>query len=376
MESLERATTTTLATLPALPRDVNPARRYLRSLRAASSRATMAIALATVATVLRDDQKPESDLTQDVIDELLDSTRWDAITADQGAALHARLCELYSAGTVNKLQAALRGTLKEAQAVVRSAARDARKDATVEDAMRIAIMSQDRQDELADAIRNLKTVPPERAGDDDKAEGHEVPLGDIRAMAEVCARDETVAGARNAAMLAVAYVGGLRRAEIVNLDIEHFDQAESVLTVRGKGNRVRRVPIYNGARMALDAWINLRGNYPGPLFVPINKGNDIQCTIDEKGEIHFERLTPQSWRYILRSLAQAAGVKPVPMPHDLRRTFIGNVLDTGSDLVTAQKLAGHADPKTTASYDRRGKRAKVEAVKRLSFPYFAPGEVD
>jgi integrase len=55
-------------------------------------------------------------------------------------------------------------------------------------------------------------------------------------------------------------------------------------------------------------------------------------------------------------------------PHGYRRTFILNLLDATGDLATVQALAGHSDPKITASYDQRGMRAKQQAMRRLVFP--------
>ncbi|SDG73919.1 YCII-related domain-containing protein [Sinosporangium album] len=69
--------------------------------------------------------------------------------------------------------------------------------------------------------------------------------------------------------------------------------------------------------------------------------------------------------------SQDVEVRPITArrtPHDFRRTFIGELLDAGVDLATAQVLVGHSSPATTARYDRRPERRRREAVDRLRLP--------
>ena len=82
-------------------------------------------------------------------------------------------------------------------------------------------------------------------------------------------------------------------------------------------------------------------------------------------------MTPDAVLKALARRARAAGIGARFSPHDLRRTFISELLDTGADLATVRALAGHARVETTAGYDRRGEQAKRRAAEMLHFPYDA-----
>jgi hypothetical protein len=172
--------------------------------------------------------------------------------------------------------------------------------------------------------------------------GRSLAAGEIGGLFAACEADPTPAGTRDAAILALLYAAGLRRSEAVALDCADWDVEAGELYVLGKGRRERLAYLQGGAAKALKSWLEVRGKASGSLLCPIGRG----------GRIEVRRLSAQAVLLVCRKRAEEAGVKRFS-PHDLRRTFIGDLLDAGVDLSTVQQMAGHAQVTTTVRYDRK-----------------------
>lgn len=191
------------------------------------------------------------------------------------------------------------------------------------------------------------------------AAGREVGAGEKVSLFRSAAGDDGPTGARDAAMLAVLMGTGLRRAELTYMQFEDFDSTTGRATVIGKRNKEREIWLAPGSIDALIDWLEIRGRGPGPLFCPIRKGG--QLALDQ-----FLGLSSVS--YIIERRRKLAGVAKFT-PHDLRRTFAGDMLDAGEDLATVQATMGHTDPRTTSRYDRRGSRTRRAAAQKIDVPY-------
>lgn len=182
-------------------------------------------------------------------------------------------------------------------------------------------------------------------------------------MVGFAACSPTPSRALDAAVLALLYGAGLRRAEAVAVDLADYSPADGALTVRSaKGGRQRRVFLTGGAQAAVDAWVAIRRSQPGPLLCPVRKD----------GAVTIRCMTPDALYRRLQRLGGHAGIARFS-PHDLRRSFVSDLLDAGADIAAVQALAGHRRPETTVRYDRRPDTARRRATTLLYVPY-APGD--
>lgn len=297
------------------PLGQHPAAVYLAGL-AAGSRRTMRTSLDTVALLLSG--RAEA-LAVD----------WAAVRFQHTAGVRAQLAGRYAPATANKVLSALRGVLRTA--------------------WRLGLMTAEDYKRAADvASVSGSTLPAGRA----------LAGPEIAALLEACQADSSAAGARDAALLAVLRTGGLRRAEVCALKLDDYDEATGELRVRGKRNKQRTAYFAGGAAEALADWLSIRGRQAGALFCPVTR----------TGQLKLRHMQPEAIFNMLAKRALQAGVDGLS-PHDLRRTFVSDLLDAGADIATVQQLAGHASVNTTARYDRRGEQTKRQAVALLPLPY-------
>lgn len=151
-------------------------------------------------------------------------------------------------------------------------------------------------------------------------------------LTTACSTDPSPAGARDAALVALLYGGGLRRSEAVALDLVDYEAETGQLTTRkSKGNRPRVCWVTNGSSLALADWLAVRGDEPGPFFMAVGKG----------GRVSQDRSSGRAVHVVLQRRARQAGVTRLT-PQDLRRSFVSDLLERGADLSVVSKLAGHA----------------------------------
>ena len=161
---------------------------------------------------------------------------------------------------------------------------------------------------------------------------------------------------RDLAVLEILYGAGLRVAECCGLRIADCDLDRGLVTVLGKGSKVRRVPIGAPAVEALAAWL-----HRGRATLATSTSPPDAVFLNRRGR----RLSPRDARRVLER-------HPLPdgralHPHALRHAYATHLLEGGADLRAVQELLGHADLATTQIYTHVT-RDRLRAVYEATHP--------
>ena len=158
---------------------------------------------------------------------------------------------------------------------------------------------------------------------------------------------------RDRAVCEILYGAGLRVAELCGLDRGSLAPSESLLRVRGKGDKERLVPLHDTGWAALTRWLD------GPRDLARGATASDALFFNRRGA----RLGPRDVRRILERRLGAGELHP----HTLRHTFATHLLEGGADLRVVQELLGHERLTTTQIYTHVSK-SHLQNVHRRSHP--------
>lgn len=148
-------------------------------------------------------------------------------------------------------------------------------------------------------------------------------------------------GQRNRAIIETLYGCGLRVSELINLEISKLYLDEGYVVIRGKGSKERLVPISEVAQEQILLYINEQRS-----MQTIKRGDDNILFLNKRGG----RLSRVMIFYIIKRLAELAGIRRQVSPHTLRHSFATHLLEGGANLRAIQQMLGHESISTTEIY--------------------------
>jgi integrase/recombinase XerD len=140
---------------------------------------------------------------------------------------------------------------------------------------------------------------------------------------------------RDLAMMELLYASGIRRAELVGLNVEDVDLERRMMRVVGKGSKERVVLINQAATDAMRAYLGVRPRSADPAFFLSRRKRRLSAR--------------QAWE-IFSTFVRLSGIAKHATPHVMRHSFATHLLENGADLVTIKELLGHESLSTTQIY--------------------------
>lgn len=177
-----------------------------------------------------------------------------------------------------------------------------------------------------------------------RAPGDVLSVPEVRRVLGACDKT-TPLGLRDRAMVELLYATGVRRAELVALDLSDLNRDEREVTVRhGKGDKARVVPLTRSAFEHVVSYLERAR----PVLATTDPDSAHAVFLSQRGH----RLIPLSVKKRLEALRIGAKIKRRLTCHTMRRTFATHLLKGGVSLRHIQELLGHSNLNTTALYLR------------------------
>ncbi len=152
--------------------------------------------------------------------------------------------------------------------------------------------------------------------------------------------DDGPTALRDHAMAELFYSSGLRLAELNSVNINDIDRGSRLLTVTGKGNKTRTVPVGSAALKAIDKWLTVRPD------IAADEDASVALFTSNRGQ----RISVRNIQARLKLQGRKAGMRQDVHPHMLRHSFASHMLESSGDLRAVQELLGHANISTTQIY--------------------------
>ena len=150
----------------------------------------------------------------------------------------------------------------------------------------------------------------------------------------------TTAGLRDKAMLEILYATGMRVSELVGLRWEDFEPDLGIVRCRGKGSKVRLIPVGKSALRAVEIYVRV-----GRPKLAREQGAPYLFLNPRGGG-----LSRVGFWMLIRRYGRSAGILSTLTPHVLRHSFATHLLERGADLRSIQLMLGHSDISTTQIY--------------------------
>ncbi|MFW6139037.1 MAG: tyrosine recombinase XerC [Spirochaetota bacterium] len=162
---------------------------------------------------------------------------------------------------------------------------------------------------------------------------------------------------RNLAMVGFLYATGARVSELVGTDTDDIDYKNTVVKLKGKGNKLRIVPVGSYTLEKIKQWLDARPESSRAVFTTLSG----------------RRISTRQVRNVVRDAVRKASAGLKVSPHTVRHSFATHMLDSGCDIRVVQELLGHVSLSTTQVYTHVSKNKLISFYNKYH-PHAKQGE--